>query len=525
MSALTGIQRPTLVSDFLHAGATCHPDREAVVCGSRRLTYAMLEAQTGCLRETFLDLGVKRGDRVAIEAGSTETTVIAVLATLTAGAIFVVVDPRKQSKARRAIRDDSGPSILVTCDPDAGGSTGTMVRVRRVVGGPASADHGAHIDLSTCAIPIRQRPSTSVRENDLCGLFYTSGSTGEPKGVAVTHLNVVSAARSILEYLDIRSSDTVLNLLPLSSDYGLYNVLMSLWRGARVVLGGPFLHPGELLRPLATEGITGLPLTPTIVAILSRFRRLDFQGAEGIRWVTTTGQALPPRHSRWLRTVFPRARVFSMYGLTECKRVSYLAPEELEFRPTSVGKPIPNTSAWLVDEQGETIEIPGRVGELVVQGPHVMQGYWNRPEATSRVIQNGDSPEERRLSTGDLFTTDAEGYLYFVGRRDTLIKSGGHVVSPRHVEEVVCELAGVAEAAVVPVPHEILGQALRLVAVPEDSVELSSDDVREHCRRRLDRVAVPREILIRETLPRTLAGKTDYNQLALLSDATTGTGE
>jgi acyl-CoA synthetase (AMP-forming)/AMP-acid ligase II len=368
--------------------------------------------------------------------------------------------------------------------------------------------------LRSSAPPPAPGTIGGVADRDTCGLSYTSGSTGTPKGVAVSHRNVVAAAGSILRYLDVRDTDTVLDLLPLSSDYGLYNVLMPLARGGRVVLDRPFLQPGQLLGPLAAEGVTGLPLTPTIVAILRRFTRLAWPRTDGVRWITSTGQALAPAQSRWLAATFPAARIYSMYGLTECKRVSYLPPEELAARPTSVGKAIPGTAVHLVDENGAEVRRPGAVGELVVRGPHVMQGYWNRPEATARVIREGPTADDRLLRTGDLFTADDEGFLYFVGRRDELIKSGGYLVSPRRVEAVVQELDGVAEAAAVGVAHEVLGQALRLEVVLAEGSGLTAEAVRDHCERHLEPYLVPREIRIRPALPRTAVGKVDHRALA-----------
>lgn len=513
-----------LVHHFLERSAATYPRREALICGEERLTYSLLDANAGRLRDALLARGLRRGERVAIHLGNSAETVIAFFAALKAGAAFVLLNPLLTPGTLRSILDDSGAAILLT-DTAAGARCGEEAAGVRLlaVGDRLARPGGGETAKSCCELRSLLQPAepAAVRDapaggsdRDLCGLIYTSGSTGAPKGVALSHRNVCAAAGSILRYLDIDPSDTVLNLLPLSSDYGLYNVLMPLSRGARVVLDRPFLQPRQLLAPLAREGVTGLPLTPTIVAILRRFRQLAPHAPERVRWITSTGQALAPAQSRWLRATFPAARIYSMYGLTECKRVSYLPPEELERRPTSVGKAIPGTEVHLVDEDGAEVHQPGVVGELMVRGPHVMQGYWNLPEETARVIVEGPTEEDRLLRTGDLFTTDAEGYLYFAGRRDGLIKSGGYLVSPHRVEAVVQELEGVCEAAAVGVDHEVLGEVLRLTVVLEAGSTLTPEAIRAYCERHLERYLVPREIEIRSALPRTPAGKVDHRALA-----------
>lgn len=513
-----------LVHEFLERSAAAHPAREALVSGDRRLSYAALDERAGHLRDALLDRGVGRGERVAIHLGNSAETVIAVFAALKAGAAFVVLNPLLTPRTLRSILDDSGAAALLT-DTAAGVRCGEEAAgVRCLLLGDGVAQQAPGRTAKPCwalrpllqpALPPPARGTAAgVSDREVCGLIYTSGSTGAPKGVTLSHRNVVAAASSILRYLDVRDTDTVLDLLPLSSDYGLYNVLLPLARGGRVVLDRPFLQPHQLVAPLAAEGVTGLPLTPTIVAILRRFRRLALDRPEGVRWITSTGQPLSPAQSRWLAATFPAARIYSMYGLTECKRVSYLPPEELARRPTSVGVAIPGTAVHLIDDRGAEVRRPGAVGELVVRGPHVMQGYWNRPEATARVLEEGPTDDDRRLRTGDLFTTDEEGYLYFVGRRDELIKSGGYLVSPRRVEAVVQEIDGVAEAAAVGVAHQVLGQALRLEVVLREGSELTPQAIRDHCQRQLEPYLVPRDIRIRTELPRTPAGKVDRRALA-----------
>jgi long-chain acyl-CoA synthetase len=345
---------------------------------------------------------------------------------------------------------------------------------------------------------------------DLCALVYTSGSTGTPKGVMLTHLNVVSAATSITTYLEMSSADIVLDVLPLSFDYGLYQVLMTFKVGGCVVLERSFAYPHAVLETLIAERVTGLPIVPTISAILLGLE-LDRYDLSSLRYITNTGAPLPGRHIAELRRALPHVRIFSMYGLTECKRVSYLPPEEIDRRPDSVGRPMPNVDVYVVDADGR--RLAHGTGELVVRGSNVMQGYWELPDETARVLRPGVLLGEQDLWTGDVFRIDEDGFLYFVGRRDDIIKTRGEKVSPREVENVLYDLPGVLEAAIVGEPDPVLGQALVAFVVPRAEAGLTENLVLHHCAQRLEDFMVPRRVVFLDSLPRTTTGKIDRRRI------------
>ncbi len=234
-------------------------------------------------------------------------------------------------------------------------------------------------------------------------------------------------------------------------------------------------------------------------------RSFDLQA---LRYLTNTAAALPVSHIRQIREAFPQATLYSMYGLTECKRVSYLPPEELDRRPDSVGKGMPNEEVWIADEQGRRVG-PGVVGELVVRGSNVMRGYWEDPDTTDRVLRPGPLPGEKVLYTGDLFRMDEEGFLYFVGRKDDMIKTKGERVSPKEVENALHSLEGVAEAAVIPLPDEILGQAIKAFIVPKQGYTLGEKELMIHCKKNLEDFAIPKYFEFRESLPKNASGKID----------------
>ncbi|MGB0133857.1 class I adenylate-forming enzyme family protein, partial [Dokdonella sp.] len=289
-------------------------------------------------------------------------------------------------------------------------------------------------------------------------------------------------------------------------DYGLYQWLMCVLTGATLVLERSFAFPQKILPLLASENVTGFPLVPTMAALIVQLRNFKPEWATSVRFLTNTAAALPPAHILKLQAMFPRAQIFSMYGMTESKRCTYLPPEQLQSRPDSVGIAIPGTEVWVADENGQVMP-PDTVGELVVRGGHVMQGYWRNDDATAKALRVGRYPWEKVLHTGDLFRMDAQGYCYFVGRKDDIIKSRGEKISPREVENVLYAMPGIREAAVVGVTDEILGQSVKaIVALAADS-NLTARDVIAHCMAHLEDFMVPRQIEFRDALPKTPTGK------------------
>jgi long-chain acyl-CoA synthetase len=349
----------------------------------------------------------------------------------------------------------------------------------------------------------RSPPKVNI-DLDLACLIYTSGTTGEPKGVMSDHSNVVFAASSIIEYLRNVETDVVINVLPLSFDYGLYQLLMTFKFGGTLILEAGFAYPAAILMQISKEQVTGFPGVPTVFA---RMLQLDLKpfNLSSLRYITNTAASLPPSHIQELRHKFPKVTLYSMYGLTETKRTLYLPPELLDSKPGSVGIAIPGTEVWIEDESGRRLG-PGETGELVVRGRHVMRGYWEAPEATAERYKPGPLPAERVCHTGDLFRMDGDGCMYFVGRRDDIIKTRGEKVSPKEVENILYSLKGVIEAAVIGVSDPILGQAVKaFVAVSDKS--LGESQILAHCRTRLEDFMMPRYVVICDALPKTSSGK------------------
>jgi len=324
--------------------------------------------------------------------------------------------------------------------------------------------------------------------------------------VMLTHRNMLTAATSITTYLENREDDVILGVLPLAFDYGLYQMIMAFRMGARLVLERSFTFPGQVLSLMAKEKVTGFPGVPTIFATIAGLKSMSQYDLSAIKYVTNTAAALPVKHITMLRELFPKARIYSMYGLTECKRCTYLPPKDIDRKPESVGIAIPNTELWLVDEDGNKLG-PNQVGQLVIRGATVMKGYWEKPEATARKIKPGPLPGETVLWTGDYCRLDEEGYLYFVARMDDVIKSRGEKVAPKEVENALMNIAGVREAAVIGVPDDLLGQAVKAFVVLDPGVTISEKDLQKESQKRLENFMVPKIIEIVPDLPKTTTGK------------------
>ncbi|MDH4135208.1 MAG: AMP-binding protein [Anaerolineae bacterium] len=502
-----------LVQDFLQNSVARTPDKVALVFQEQRLTYQEMDAQANRLAQALLDHGVQRGDRVAIYLPNSVEAAVAIFAILKAGAVFSVINPTTKLDKLAYILNDCRVTGLVT----QARRLGMLEELQDWVpslksavlcgkGGDKAVESREFLAFEALQqIYPNQLPPQKCIDVDLACLIYTSGTTGEPKGVMSAHYNVVAAASSIIQYLENVPEDIVINVLPLSFDYGLYQLLMTFKFGGTLVLEKSFAYPAAVLKLMEKERGTGFPGVPTIFAILLQMD-LSKYDLSSLRYITNTAAALPPSHILQLRQKFPWATLYSMYGLTECKRVSYLPPEELDRRPGSVGIAIPNTEVWIVDEDGNRVD-PGVVGELVVRGSHVMRGYWEKPKATDERYRPGPIPGERALYTGDLFKMDEEGFLYFVARKDDIIKSRGEKVSPKEVENVLYSLDGVVEAAVIGVPDGILGEAIKAFVVRGDGNTLTERDVLRHCSQHLEDFMVPKYVEFRSELPKTTSGK------------------
>ncbi|MEO7936678.1 MAG: AMP-binding protein [Dokdonella sp.] len=507
---------------LLARSAQRDPHHVAIINGPRQLSYAGLDAEVDHFASALASLKFERGERCVLFIDNRIETAIGIFGTLRAGGVFSVLNPSTKADKLAWVLNDCEAAVLVTQASllkVALAAAAQVPSLRRiiVVDGETQSESMGWTDFMAAGSQTHPIAAPGI-DIDLAMLVYTSGSTGQPKGVMMTHRNIVFAATSVTSYLQMHKDDIVLSVLPLSFDYGLYQLLMSVMVGATLVLEKSFAFPQKVLPLLASHGVTIFPLVPTIAALILQLRNFDPAWAASVRTLTNTAAALPPAHIAKLQSLFADARIFSMYGMTESKRCTWLPPDQLTQRPDSVGIAIPGTEVWVADEAGVKVA-PNAVGELVVRGGHVMQGYWRNAEATAKALRPGPYPWERVLHTGDLFRMDEEGYCTFVGRKDDIIKSRGEKVSPKEIENVLYALPGITEAAVVGVPDDVLGRALKAIIVVSKEATLNERDVVAHCVARLEDFMVPRLIEFRDALPKTATGKIQRAALQAEVDA------
>jgi acyl-CoA ligase (AMP-forming) (exosortase A-associated) len=516
-----------LIGELPLRTAERHSGRSAVGLGDRWLAYGELAAATEMFSAALMMLRLPRAARVGIWIEKRIETVVATFGTARAGCVFVPINPLLKAEQAAYIARDCNVEVLVTNTPRLSGLVPLLaqcpdLRHVVVVGGDAAGAALGAIQLTSwdglmsAAVPSA-RPHRII-DVDMAGILYTSGSTGKPKGVVLSHRNVVEGARSVSSYLENTSDDRLLAVLPLSFDYGLSQLTTSFLVGAKVVLHN-YLLAQDVIRALVRERITGLAAVPPLWIQLAA---LDWPASidEHLRYFTNSGGAMPTATLAELRRRVPRAKPYLMYGLTEAFRSTYLPPEEVDRRPTSMGKAIPNAEILVVREDGRECA-PGEPGELVHRGALVSMGYWNDPEKTAERFK--PLPGQRRelvltelaVWSGDTVKKDEEGFLYFVSRRDEMIKTSGYRVSPTEIEEVVYRSGLVAEVAAFGVDHPALGQAIVLVAQPAEGKGADSKALIDACRAQLPAFMVPAHVdWLESALPRNANGKIDRKTLA-----------
>lgn len=514
-----------LLHDLVFAASQRGGDRVALAYQGRSLAYGALAEQVRAAARGFLVLGIERGERVAIFLEKRLETVVAMIGVAAAGAVYVPVNPLLRPRQVAHILKDCNVRILVTSAERHAALAEALVdchdlRAVVLVDGPA-AGHGAietagWQDMMDQGARSRRAPHRVI-DQDMAAILYTSGSTGLPKGVVLSHRNVVAGGKSVSQYLENTPDDRILAVLPLSFDAGMSQLTTAFNVGACVVLMN-YLLPKDVIRHVARERITGLGCVPPLWNQLARLA-WPADSVDSLRYITNTGGHMPLATLKALRAVLPRTKVYLMYGLTEAFRSTYLPPDQVDVRPDSIGKAIPNAEILVVRENGELCG-PNEPGELVHRGALVALGYWNDPEQTARRFRPapahpaGLAQPEIAVWSGDTVRMDEEGYIYFIGRRDEMIKTSGYRVSPTEVEEVVYATGQAAEAVALGVSHPMLGQGIVVLAVPHHDARLDTGAVLDFCKAQLPPFMVPRRVIEVASLPRNPNGKIDRKALA-----------
>jgi len=523
------VRDSTLLHDLLVQAAEHDPSAPAVTYGRVTLNYGELHNAVTLFAQGLMALGLQRGERVAIYLEKRFETVIASFGTPTAGGVFVPLNPLLKAEQLGYILRDCNVRVLVT-------SPERLALLQETLPTCHDLRHVVVLDSSEsispiCALNISrwstlldqpQIASHRVIDTDMVGILYTSGSTGKPKGVVLSHRNMVAGAKSVASYLDNHPGDTLLAALPLSFDAGFSQLTTAFHVGARVVLLN-YLLPRDVLKAVETEKVTGLTAVPPLYIQLTQLNWPE-SITEHLRYFANTGGRMPRETLDALRHHLPKTKPFLMYGLTEAFRSTYLPPSEVDKRPDSIGKAIPNAEILVLRDDGSPCA-PNEPGELVHRGALVGMGYWNDPEKTAERYKplpvNAPGREtglvlpEIAVFSGDTVCMDENGFLYFIGRRDEMIKTSGYRVSPTEVEEILYATKLVGECVAFGVEDERLGQAIQVIVTPPAASDLDLATLLAECRSRMPAYMVPAGIEAQPgPLPRNPNGKIDRKLLS-----------
>lgn len=502
---------PFLIQHFLEKHAQATPEQLACIHDCEVVTYEEMERQANRIAHLLRELGVRRGDRVALLIENSSAYLAAYYGILKCGGVTVAMYVTTTVKTLSYILNDCEVGVALTLSKhlalfNEGHEQLPKLRAAVLLDSTINENE---IDRRTWKVftshHIAQQPDTPLDlpliDLNLASIIYTSGSTGEPRGAMLSHLNIVTNTRSIVSYLGLTAQDRMMVVLPFPYVYGKSLLNTHFAVGATVIIDNRFVFPNVVLKTMQEKAATGFAGVPSTYAILlgkSAVRKMEFPA---LRYLTQAGGAMAPALIREVMEIFHGKKVFIMYGATEASaRLSYLPPEDLPRKVGSIGKPIPNVELRLIKDGGDEAG-PDEVGEIVARGTNIMQGYWNQPEETNAVLT------AHGFHTGDLGRKDEEGFFYVVGRKRDMIKSAGNRVSAKEIEEIILEHPNILETAVIGVPDQYIGEAICAFIVPKNGALVISEEVITFCKTRLPEYKAPRVVIVRESLPKNAAGK------------------
>lgn len=500
--------KPFLVQHLLDLTSDKYPAQVAVKHGKDAITFEQLHTKSAALAYGLQKFGIGKGERVGILLDKSIAQIISMLGALRADFIFVLINSILKENQIRHILNDCGIKLLIASEK-------YNARFQNILKDTEVEIVVWESKLDEIADTYDGKDASTMRTGeDIGSIIYTSGSTGLPKGIVITHRNLIEGARIVSHYLSITSTERILGLLPFNFDYGLNQLISTLYKGCTIVLF-QFFMPNSLLNILIDEKITGLPAIPTIWSAVFNPQLCKIapdQQYPDLRYISNTGGKLPAPIVKKIRQLFPTTKLFLMYGLTEAFRSTYLDPDEVDRRPDSIGKAIPNVWVEVINKNGKLCEA-GEVGELIHGGACVTKGYWNNPEMTARVFRpNPILPKEnqfldRVVYSGDLVKKDQEGFLYYVGRKDAMIKKEGYRVSPTEVEELLMGHQDVFEAVTCGMEYETAKN--EIVALVTAKREIDVKELYTFCRQRAPEYLIPDRILVMDQFAKTETGKID----------------
>lgn len=510
-----------LLGEALLISAKKDPLKTAVIVKDEEYSYGFLKERAEALAHYMVNAGIKKGDRIAIFMENSWQCIVSIYGITLSGGVFLIINPQTKADKLKYILEDSSAKILITATllkkEFSQSLKGTKQIQHVIVSGDISniekSDHFESISFENIILPQNQWATLpNIIPTDLAALIYTSGSTGFPKGVMMTHQSMVFTCWSLIEYLRLSEEDRIMLLLPLAFDYGLYQLLMSITIGGNLIVAQSFIFTASIYESIRKYKPTIFPGVPTIYAMMIASNKESGVSFDCIKKITNTAALLPGEYIPDLKRIFPNALIFKMYGLTECKRVCYLEPELIDLKPTSVGKAIPGTEVYLLSPEGNPVG-PGEPGILHIRGPHVMVGYLNKEKLSKEMLVDGKLPGEKILCSNDWFKMDEEGFLYFQGRNDDIIKTRGEKVSPIEIENIIYKIAGVKEVAVIGIPDEIMGESISAFITIQNGISLNEGVIKRECIHHLESFMIPQKVIFLDEMPKSSNGKIDKKQL------------
>jgi acyl-CoA ligase (AMP-forming) (exosortase A-associated) len=497
------------INSFLKKSVSKWPNKVAVIKGEHKFSYADIDNLSGLLADSLAENGIKKDDRIGIYLPKSPEEVISIFGIVKAGGIFVILNPKLKKDQTLHIINDCQIKGIITNDISYNSMLkneleNTCIRFLLLF---------ETAGYKSIKIKSRKSITSNLASRKIGCIIYTSGSTGRPKGVVITHKNLIDGADIINQYLHCKHSDKVLSLLPFSFDYGLNQLLTTFRNGATIVLQD-YVFPQDVLKTIEKEKITALAGIPTIWINLLNFTRIQKYNLSSLRYITNSGGKIPVEYVKKMIKVFKGTKIYLMYGLTEAFRSTYLNPSLVSKKPSSIGKAIPRVKISVLNKEGKECK-PGEEGELVHRGALVSLGYWGNKAATDERIKKlpeqlkDKKKNEYGVFSGDLVKRDKDGYLYFIGRKDELIKSSGYRISPTEIEEVLYKIPGLIEAVVFGKEDLKLGEKIVAVISFKIGSGIEREKIISFCSQHLPDYAVPHEIIFLNDMPKTSSGKLD----------------
>ena len=508
------------IESYLIEAAERFPEKAAIIQLSRRSTYCELLAGAKSIAAWLLDENAAPGDRIGILIDDPAEYTMAYFGILMAGAAVVALNTQTSARTLQTTINDAEISVLLTHAKFIKyiQAIGSGMPNLRLIALSSPPNHSAP-DLPACCANLtdilhgrqhagrEQRRPASNAPGALAQLIYTSGTTGKPKGVMLTHANLMANTRSIIEYLKLTSEERHMVVLSFFYSFGNSLLLSHIAAGATMIVHQSMVYLKVVLDLMVREQATGLSGVPSTFAVLLSFAQLQSYSFPCLRYIAQAGGPMRPRLAQQVKSSFPDAALYIMYGQTEASpRLSYLHPDDFHRKPGSIGKAIPGVTLKLLDKNSAPVKT-GETGEIVACGENIMRGYWKDPEATARVLR------KEGLWTGDLAKSDDEGFLYIVSRKSEMIKSGAHRIGPMEIEEIILEHPSVQEVAVFGMDDQILGESIAACVIMKAGISCTAKELLLHCRQNLPSFKVPHHVLFFETFSKTESGKIQKNEL------------